>query len=751
SPLQRSRSLLTAEAQVLTALEDSRVQLSCDIRAPGPGDFPVRILWFKDLSPSPVYSVEVNSRTGSLSQIRQSAQLSGLQGRAYFSVIQVPAVLSIDALRHSDNGTYVCAVDFKKDWTRKLTTHLVVIVPPKRPVILDENETRIENTTRPYREGEDITLTCDVYNGKITFAIAWNASSTGLFTRQTSPPTSPPRRHRFSGRLKGRAKLSARAHGSNNLVYHGRNPEIIVLNSYSSVKPLSVEIKGSRGPLSADLSAQVICQVNGSRPEPQIHWFLGPYQLNETETHPMSANTTLGVLHFVPTDRDHGAKLRCVASNPMASEGPAPLEDSWRLDVHYKPLVQLRLGSGLNPASIHEGIDIYFECSVRANPGVSEVTWQFNRKDLHTDGSRGVIVSNQSLALRSLNRTNSGFYACLAANTEGEAESNRLNLRVLHAPVCRLPQRQYSHAVAKHETVEVSCDVDADPQDVSFAWAFHQGHRNLKLSSNSFSASPNSNSNSVRSVLLYTPKTDADYGSLFCLARNAVGESAEPCVFQIIPVGPPTTPFNCTVEEVTSESVHVMCQRSGPVQQQTFLLELHDGQSAPIATNFTSGQASFRVHSLRPATRYRLVLYGINANGRSEPVHMTFYTLPVERSLASQDAGWAFGSTTLWAAALSCIAAFLIVFIALTLGKFRRKILFNRCKILYFSFYFRDGNHVRHDLVEGNTDLGTELVAFDPPAMITFKDPIVMKPQLNGSNGAIFVPGHPKIYIPSPS
>ncbi|KAG0411729.1 hypothetical protein HPB47_011134 [Ixodes persulcatus] len=102
-----------------------------------------------------------------------------------------------------------------------------------------------------------------------------------------------------------------------------------------------------------------------------------------------------------------------------------------------KPVVQLRLGSGLNPASIHEGIDIYFECTVRANPGVSEVSWQFNRKDLHTDGGRGVIVSNQSLALRSVNRTNSGFYACLAANTEGEAESNRLKLRVLQV-VARL-------------------------------------------------------------------------------------------------------------------------------------------------------------------------------------------------------------------------------------------------------------------------------------------------------------------------
>ncbi|EEC19793.1 sidestep protein, putative, partial [Ixodes scapularis] len=617
-------SSLAAEAQLLTALENSRVQLSCDIRAPGPGDFPVRILWFKDLSPSPVYSVEVNSRTGSLSQVRQSAQLSGLQGRAYFSVIQVPAVLSIDGLRHSDNGTYVCAVDFKKDWTRKLTTHLIVIVPPKRPVILDENETRIENTTRPYREGEDITLTCDVYDGKPEPVVTWWRGSELLQQVLSRTPNGNPRATLFRLRLSRAdymARLTCRAVNSN--ISEPVSTSIIVNMNRKHPRDPSLTQKREKEMGSSFASLAVVRSSAGAptccirRPNNVIN----KMQPLARPKYPIDTAFLLSK----PKMRYRG---RFSLREPKASFRINSDSRSVRLHSADKPVVQLRLGSGLNPASIHEGIDIYFECTVRANPGVSEVSWQFNRKDLHTDGSRGVIVSNQSLALRSVNRTNSGFYACLAANTEGEAQSNRLKLRVLHAPACRSPQRQYSHAVAKHEAVEVSCDVEADPQDVSFAWSFHQGHRNLKLATNAFSVTtPNSDSNSARSVLLYTPKTDADYGSLFCLARNAVGESAEPCVFQVIPVGPPTTPFNCTVEEVTSESVHVTCQRSGTAQQQTFLLELHDGQSPPIATNFTSGQASFRVHSLRPATRYRLVLYGINANGRSEPVHMTFYTL----------------------------------------------------------------------------------------------------------------------------
>ncbi|KAL1442012.1 hypothetical protein MTO96_008021 [Rhipicephalus appendiculatus] len=118
------------EAQTVTALEGSQVKLSCDISAPGVGDFPVRIRWF-DFGPNPVYSVNVNPRTESLSQICQRAQRSSLQDRAYFSVIQTPAVLSVDRLRHADNGSYVCAVYFKKDWTRKLVTHLIIIEADK--------------------------------------------------------------------------------------------------------------------------------------------------------------------------------------------------------------------------------------------------------------------------------------------------------------------------------------------------------------------------------------------------------------------------------------------------------------------------------------------------------------------------------------------------------------------------------------------------------------------------------------------
>ena len=38
----------------------------------------------------------------------------------------------------------------------------------------------------------------------------------------------------------------------------------------------------------------------------------------------------------------------------------------------------LSLGSNLNGSNIKEGDDVYFECSVRANPKPYKISWRFN-------------------------------------------------------------------------------------------------------------------------------------------------------------------------------------------------------------------------------------------------------------------------------------------------------------------------------------------------------------------------------------
>ena len=89
--------------------------------------------------------------------------------------------------------------------------------------------------------------------------------------------------------------------------------------------------------------------------------------------YPLENNESLSVLSFVPSIDDDGKYLTCRAEN-LAIPGSA-LEDKWRLDVQYQPVVTLKMGKTLNPDDIKEGDDVYFECSVRANPKVYKLAW----------------------------------------------------------------------------------------------------------------------------------------------------------------------------------------------------------------------------------------------------------------------------------------------------------------------------------------------------------------------------------------
>lgn len=127
------------------------------------------------------------------------------------------------------------------------------------------------------------------------------------------------------------------------------------------------------------------------------------------------------------------------------------------------PQLSLKLGSKLRHSHIQEGNDVYFECTIRSSPWVTEIRWWFEGKEITSNTSAGIIVSNQSLVLQRVQRANRGRYTCSAVNTEGEGESNSVHLRVQYAPVCRQNQK-ILYGAARMEAVRVLCEVDSDPQ-----------------------------------------------------------------------------------------------------------------------------------------------------------------------------------------------------------------------------------------------------------------------------------------------
>ena len=90
----------------------------------------------------------------------------------------------------------------------------------------------------------------------------------------------------------------------------------------------------------------------------------------------------------------------------------------------------------------------------------------------------------------------------------------------------------------------------------------------------------------ARSVVSYTPKTEMDFGSLACWASNSVGSAALPCVYLLVPIGPPDPPSRCSASNVTYSTVKVQsrnCEEGGGMLG-SILMSENSGSKSSVNT-----------------------------------------------------------------------------------------------------------------------------------------------------------------------
>lgn len=98
------------------------------------------------------------------------------------------------------------------------------------------------------------------------------------------------------------------------------------------------------------------------------------------------------------------------------------------------------------------------------------------------------------------------------------------------APVCR-PGQTKVYGVAKGETINITCELEANPREVSFSWRFNSSMEAMEIDSDVITSSGS------QSKVTYTPTVDMDYGTLLCSGTNEQGTQVEPCVFLVVPAG----------------------------------------------------------------------------------------------------------------------------------------------------------------------------------------------------------------------
>ncbi|KFM63280.1 hypothetical protein X975_25285, partial [Stegodyphus mimosarum] len=79
-----------------------------------------------------------------------------------------------------------------------------------------------------------------------------------------------------------------------------------------------------------------------------------------------------------------------------------------------------------------------------------------------------------------------------------------------------------------------------------------------------------------------------DYGFVYCHAKNSIGDMREPCVFNVVPTGPPPPLLNCTIINQTLNSLTVTCESSEILKQQLYHLEIYNTKRKEMLFNLTS-------------------------------------------------------------------------------------------------------------------------------------------------------------------
>ncbi|XP_043482940.1 hemicentin-2-like [Leptopilina heterotoma] len=684
----------------VVAVSEHSAKLPCDLTPKKGNEMAFMVFWYKNENGGePIYSVDARSTLITEAKLWSNQKIFG--DRAKMRTNTKPAFLEINPVLPEDEGFYTCRVDFRNKPTKNHKINFTVIVPPETPLIYTSSG-NLANILHPFNEDSKLSLVCKVTGGKPPPHVVWYLENKILddsYKSELGETTVNRLDIQKVTRDFQRARLICKAHNS-----HLTKPTTSEIILTVNLKPLMVNITNKTPHLSALRTYEIECESMGSRPKATITWWKGNNHVKHmARNFAETVNLSRSVLSYVPTIEDNGKFLTCRAENNLIPD--SALEDKWPLVIHYVPVVTIRLGSSLLANDINEGDDVYFECDVKANPKAYKLGWYKDGKELHQNITAGIVLpGGQSLVLQSVTKSSAGEYSCMATNTEGKATSRPVTLEVMYSPMCKDGSSTQVVGALKHETISLVCGVQSKPPPTTFHWTFNNSGEMMNVPPTRYTQVKSLRliTNNWRgSRLNYTPASDMDYGTVACWARNKIGVQKTPCLFQIIVAGKPYSLQNCSALQSTGpyafrmghdefktqdsrevDWLIVRCNEGfdGGLPLTSFELEVfsedNDEHMNTIYINRTAGYPGpiFEIPGLEPGRNYRLLIYAVNAKGRSDPVILEPITL---KGVAMYTTGrGASEESTDYSLLIACFAggltAVCILVVGITLTLYRR-------------------------------------------------------------------------------
>ncbi|CAL1282683.1 unnamed protein product [Larinioides sclopetarius] len=603
----------TTEFPEIHAVVGSTVYLPCPLSPPSSDDAVALVLWYRLDLANPIYTLDARSVPSEAKHFSSKV----LGSRAYFNISRgASAHIKLEPVEEDDEGEYRCRIDYKRGRTLNRLVKLNVIVPVRNVIIRGIGNITYSGVMGPFTEGERLVLICEAIGGRPVPSVVWRQGKAVLPGSISRNELGWIRNEIVFDRLRRQdllTELLCQA-SNNNFTAPVYSSVTIDLN----LKPLTIQITNPPKVLNAGDTLELNCQSEGSKPPSQITWTRETEDITHLAIYNVYGRISVSSLTLNLTPDDNGKKLTCRAQNPHLPE--SALFDSLNLTVQFTPVLTLVFGASVQSEHIREGSDVYFECNIQANPPVTAIRWRFQSHMLEHAPHVGIVIRNHSLLLHNVTRKNRGVYQCVAENSLGRGKSEEVMLRIQHSPVC-VPRQQRRYGIAWHSWSNVSCAVEADPNEVSFTWTLN----NITVAREE-PGIPNQDGS--KSVLEYHTVKKTDYGTLLCHATNAIGPMREPCMMIVVTAGPPPPLQNCLVTNQTIHSLSVFCEPDETSKLPIYHLEMYDMKGEQLVVNITSRhEPYFYVHGLPAGSTFIVALYTTTSKGRSETVALTTNTL----------------------------------------------------------------------------------------------------------------------------
>ncbi|CAB4067553.1 unnamed protein product [Lepeophtheirus salmonis] len=542
----------------VTVIQNSQAKLPCNISANKPGGKVATILWYKGMIGEPIFTYD--SRTGGPGNATiWTDEEQGFGKRAVFDINTRPeAFLYVNSIKVSESGTYRCRLLFLRRYLGLLMKH----------------GKRVGTSLEHLEEGTSLMLICISQGGYPPPTLIWNDNS--------SPGTKEPIDTSFKVVEAYLGKTYECVAKNNDLLKSASMHVTINMR----LLPINVSILPPEESFSINRETLLECRSYGSRPPATLTWWKRGKFIGQSPTKMIHTdNETYSISHIRlrPKASDHGKDITCRSENTNIL-GSA-IQSDLRLNVQYPPKVILTLGKNVISNLIRLSTK-----SIGITMAVDSLITV--KKGLH------IASGGKNLVIQGVKRAHRGNYTCVGYNIEGSEASDPITLNIRYKPECVISQIKVL-GIVQHQESKILCEFSSYP-GVSF----------ISSEASSFNASFSS--------LTYNANSAKDYGYLLCFATNLEGEGPQPCIFKLIPAGPPEAPIDCDVRNHTRTGLGVICQKGfdGGLYQ-VFHLEVTDRGSGDLLQNMTHTEPNFNIRGFESSRSVNLKLYSSNSYGRS--------------------------------------------------------------------------------------------------------------------------------------